>query len=963
MIHTRALLLTDVVDSTQTLQDLGDAQAARLWAEHDRAARDLLPAWRGREIDKTDGLLLLFDHVADALGYVRAYHAALRRLSRPLKARAGLHLGPVVLRENSADDVARGAKPLEVDGLAKPATARIMALAAGGQTLISAEAHQALAAADAAGAAEAVSHGHWLMKGVDAPIELFEWPLRDDPAPPPADGDKGWRVSAVDGRWIPLREVPGNLPAALSSFVGRDAELRQMRRLLDGPLRLLTLVGMGGLGKTRLSLQAAQASRHRYPDGTWFLDLSPLTDAALIAAELLQLFGLRPAAERTPLQVLCEHLAPRRTLLVVDNCEHLIAMSAVLPQALQALLRAAPGLQIIATSREALRLPGEQVLAIQPLAPPAAGSGADLAALAANPAVQLFVERARSHQPAFELARAPEAVAELVRRLEGIPLALELAAARTRQLGVADILKRLDDRYRLLTGGSRSLQQRQQTLRALVDWSYDLLGESEQTLFARLSVLRGSFDLAAAEAIGGLAPLDPLDVMDALGALVDKSLVQLVLPAQTDGEAGGAEAGEGSDGEGRYRLLETLRDYAAERLRATPEAAAVAAAHATHSFALAKQGRDGLRGPDQGLWLARMERELDNFRAVMERAQQADSGVEPLLGVKVAVALHNFWVLRGRAAEGRSLLQAMCDWPVVQGAGIVRAHVLYVLAGLAGELGEHAAALQALEDCLALRRASGGSVEVAATLHEVAMARLALGDSAAARAANAEALALFEQAGESVGAVQARLLQGQVALFDGEAETARQLLDAALRQARQLGLPEGEAEGLLLLGQCAWQAGDLVAAGQRLAESLRRCDQAADLRGAVQARAWLGRLALHQGRRGEAAEALAGALRDAHALGLVAVWLQALDDTARLAWQAGDALAAVQLAWAAEPLRVQAGVALGRHDAAQWQALRGALRADPGAVQAVALELAPPSRAAAQALALAWLSQAAAVAA
>lgn len=946
VITTRVLLLTDVVDSTQTMQDLGDAQAARLWAEHDRAARDLLPAWRGREIDKTDGLLLLFETVADALAYARAYHAALAGLSLPLRARAGLHLGPVVLRENSADDVARGAKPLEVDGLAKPATARIMALAGGGQTLLSQDAHQALAAADAVGAAEAVSHGHWLMKGVDTPIELFEWPLAGDPVPAPAEGDKGWRVTSVDSGWRPVREVPGNLPAALSSFVGRAAELRQIRRLLEGPLRLLTLVGMGGLGKTRLSLQAAEASRHRYPDGTWFLDLSPLADPALIAAELLQLFGLRPVADRTPLQVLCEHLAPRRTLLVVDNCEHLIAMSAVLPQALQALLRAAPRLQIIATSREALRLPGEQVLGIAPLAPPPAGAGDDAAALAANPAVQLFVERARAHQPAFDLAQQPAAVAELVRRLEGIPLALELAAARTRQLAVADILKRLDDRYRLLTGGSRSLQQRQQTLRALVDWSYDLLGEAEQTLFARLSVLRGSFDLAAAEAVGGLAPLDPLDVMDALGALVDKSLVQL----------------DGAAGEGAYRLLDTLRDYAADKLRAAPDAADVVAAHAAHSFTRAKQGRDGLRGPEQGLWLARMERELDNVRAVIERAQQAGSGVEPLIGVKVAIALHNFWVLRGRAAEGRAALQSMLDWPVVRDSGVVRAHVLYVLAGLAGELGEHAAALQALEDCLALRRAHGGAVEVAATLHEVAMARLALGHSSAARAANAESLALFEQAGEAVGVVQARLLQGQVALFDGDAEAARESLGAGLQRARQLGLPEGEAEGLLLLGQCAWQAGDLVEAGQQLAASLRRCDEAADLRGAVQARAWLGRLALHQGRMAEAAQALAAALREAHALGLASVWLQALDDTARLAWQAGDALAAVQLAWAAEPLRVQAGVALGQRDAAQWQALREALRADSGAAQAVALELVPPTRAAAQSLALAWLSRAAAAA-
>ncbi|MCU0765742.1 MAG: NB-ARC domain-containing protein [Burkholderiaceae bacterium] len=531
MSDIRALLLTDVVDSTKLSQQIGDAAMAEVWIAHDRAARDLLPVWRGREIDKTDGMLMMFDSAADAVNYALAYHRALAALPTPLKARAGLHVGAVILRENSAEDVARGAKPLEVEGLAKPTAARVMSVAAGGQTLLT---------------------------------PRFA-------APP--DSDKVYRVVRVDDWWMPVREIPNNLPLQPSSFIGRERELDEVKAAL-ATARLVTLLGMGGLGKTRLSLQVAAEVMHLFTDGVWFIDLSPIRDAELVASEAAHVLGVAEEPGRPLLQTLCAHLKTRRVLLVLDNCEHLIKASADLAHAV---VRAAPNVRIISSSREPLHIPGEKTYPILPL--PVPGRGDSVEALARSTAVRLFVDRAQAHKPSFALTeREAPAVAELVARLEGIPLALELAAARVRSMSVLDINARLKHRYKLLTGGGRVLQERQQTLRALVDWSYDLLADSEKCVLERLGVFVGGFDLAAAEAVGGADPVDSFEVLDLLGSLVEKSLVMV------------EEHDQGS----RYRMLETIREYAREKLEERgDDAAATAARHCEHYFAFAKEARDG----------------------------------------------------------------------------------------------------------------------------------------------------------------------------------------------------------------------------------------------------------------------------------------------------------------------------------------------------------------------------------
>ncbi|NWG74347.1 MAG: adenylate/guanylate cyclase domain-containing protein, partial [Rubrivivax sp.] len=660
MLEARALLLTDVVDSTKLSEAIGDAAMAEVWSAHDRAARDLLPAWRGREIDKTDGMLLMFDTASDAVQYALAYHRALAALPRPLKARAGLHVGPVILRENSADDVARGAKPLEVDGLAKPTAARVMSLARGGQILLTPEACAALGDSPL----KLVSHGHWILKGLPDPIELFEACDADTVAAPPPDSDKVYRVVRVGERWLPVAQMPNNLPLQPTSFVGRERELHEIKSLL-GQARLITLLGMGGLGKTRLSLQVAAEVMPQYPDGAWFVDLTPIRDSARVVDEVARVLGVAEEPGRPLLQSLCAHLKARRLLLILDNCEQVIEPAA---QLAAAIVGACPQVRIMASSREALRVPGEHVVAILPLPLPRRDDG--LEALAQSTAVRLFVERALAQRPGFALTeRDAPALAELVARLEGIPLALELAAARVRALSVADINARLKDRFKLLTGGDRTLQKRQQTLRALVDWSYDLLGDDEKHLLERLAVFVGGFDLAAAEAVCGADPIAAFDVLDLLASLVDKSLVML----------------DERDGHSRYRMLETIRDYAHEKLDQRDDAAETAARHCQHFFAFAKAGRDGLAGADQALWTARLETDLDNLRAATALALAG--GVDPFIAVKIAVALARFWMLRGYATEGRGVVRSALALPEVQSSDLARAWVLYIGAVLAGSQG------------------------------------------------------------------------------------------------------------------------------------------------------------------------------------------------------------------------------------------------------------------------------------
>jgi predicted ATPase/class 3 adenylate cyclase/Tfp pilus assembly protein PilF len=546
-----ALLFTDVVDSTRLVERLGDTRAGEVWAEHDRRARQLLERHHGREIDRTDGFFLLFDEPSEAARYALAYHEALSYLA--LSARAGLHVGTVSMRENAPADIARGAKPIEVEGVAKPLAARIMSLARGGQTLLSAAAQKALGDILPDGS-EFESHGHYRLKGVEQPVEVFELGVRDGaPFAPPADADKAYRVVRVGDLWRTLREVRHNLPAERDAFVGRRVELWRLAQRLDAGARLLTVLGSAGSGKTRFVRRYGWTWLGDWSGGVYFCDLSEarsLDGILFAAASALDV----PLGKDDPVLQLGHAMAGRgRCLIVLDNFEQVLSHA---PATLGHWLDRAADAAFVVTSRERLHLPGEEIVPIEPLP-------------LDQEAIELFTVRARAQRADFVLGEANRAaVADVVRLLDGLPLAIELAAARARVLSPVQLVKRLRDRFHLLTG-VRGATARQATLRAAIDWSWDLLAPWEQAALAQCSVFEGGFTLDAAEAVLDLAvwPKAPA-ALDAVEALVDKSLLRTWVPA---------EQGRLDIDEPYFGMYVSIHEYAREKMDAAGPQATCAA--------------------------------------------------------------------------------------------------------------------------------------------------------------------------------------------------------------------------------------------------------------------------------------------------------------------------------------------------------------------------------------------------
>ena len=716
MTHLRALLLTDVVDSTELSLRVGDAEMARLWIAHDRAARDLLPVWHGREIDKTDGMLLLFDAAADAVGYALAYQQALSQLVLPLRARVGLHVGPVTLRENSPADVALGAKPIEVEGVAKAAAARVMSLARGGQTLLTREALAALGDTSL----RVQSHGYWRMKGFAEPIELFEVGAADTVFAPPEDSPKVYRVARKDALWVPVRKIDNNLPEQVASFVGRASELDELLQRLS-QARLLTLYGSGGVGKTRLVLQLARAVLGEFPDGEWFVELAPLADPKLVPQTVATALGLKEVPGRPIAQTLAEHLKDRQALLLLDNCEHLLDACA---QLAETLLRACPQVKMLASSREALGVGGEQVFRVPSLTLPDPDRTVTPEAIAQSEAVQLFVDRAMLVRSDFRLTdRNASSIASICRRLDGIPLAIELAAARVRSLSAEEINRRLDQRFLLLTGGSRTALPRQQTLRSLIDWSYDLLGEPERLALQRLSVFAEGWTEAAAAQVCAGDGVQAHDVLDLLASLCDKSLV----------------LAEERDGHTRYRLLETVRQYARERLLEQMNGEAVRGRHLEHYLRHAEQAAAGMQGAEQLRWLRDLEEEHDNLRSALEWSLVAPTPAATASGLRLCAALQRFWLMRGHLSEGRACCARILELTAAEAPTRERADVLNAAGVLAYHQLDRVAAREQHAQSLAIRRALGDRRGAAVSLNNLGMlARDQDGSRGCPRAARGE---------------------------------------------------------------------------------------------------------------------------------------------------------------------------------------------------------------------------------
>ncbi|HET9927212.1 MAG TPA: BTAD domain-containing putative transcriptional regulator, partial [Rubrobacter sp.] len=433
-----------------------------------------------------------------------------------------------------------------------------------------------------------------------------------------------------------LGPSPNNLPASLTSFVGREEALLEIKRLLS-MTRLLTLTGAGGAGKTRLALEVARDLLGAYPEGVWLVELAPLSDPALTRQAVAAALGVREQPGRPLTDTLTDHLRRKDLLLVLDNCEHLVDAAAHLAADL---LESCPKLRILATSREPLGVPGEAVWTVPPLSLPDAGRATSFEGLMGTEAVRLFLDRARSRLPGFELGEENAvAVGRICRKLEGIPLAIELAAARMGALAVEQVAQRLEDSLKLLAGGNRIADPRQQTLRATLNWSHELLSEAERKLFGRLSVFAGGWTLETAEEVCSGEGIERDDVADLLSKLVDKSLVM---------------AGAGAQGALRYRMLEPVRQYARERVEESGEAGALLRRHAALFLALAEEAEPELRGPWQASWVKRLEQEWDNLRVAMVWLLAHD---EPEGAARLGWALWLFWWVRGRFTEGRNWME------------------------------------------------------------------------------------------------------------------------------------------------------------------------------------------------------------------------------------------------------------------------------------------------------------------
>ena len=881
MSEDRALLLTDLVDSTKLVESLGDAAAASLWAAHDRAARERLAAWRGREIDKTDGFLLLFDHVADALGYAVDYHRVLADIDPRLRARVGIHVGPVTLRRNDPADVERGAKPLEIDGVAKPVAARVMALAAGGQTLLTAAAREALGDVVAA-RLEPV--GHWQLKGVAEPVALYAVAAEGGDVGSlvaPADGDKGWRVILDRGRWRPVRETPHNLPPTPSSFVGRERERADVLARIGGA-PLVTILGMGGLGKTRLAIEVAHAALHEFPDGVGWVELAPLADGALVPQAVASAFGVRESASQPIADAIADHLADKRALLVLDNCEHVDDACA---EFVDALLRRLGKLAVLATSREPLRVDGETVHVLPGLALPP--SGADVSELARAESVRLFVERATAAQPAFVLdASNAEAVASICHRLDGLALAIELAAARVATMPVQAIAARLHDHFRLLDRGPRTAPARQRTLRGLIDWSHDLLDERERALFARLSVFAGGWTLEAAETVGAGAPVEAEDVLDTLAALIDKSLVV----------HDGARS--------RYRMLETIAHYARDRLAERGEDAALRRRLREWVLDLLARERAQVHGADQAERLARVAAEHDNLRAARASAF-ADEDFEGAL--RLAVEGQGFLTVRGFLREARQALTAALAHAPAEVGDELRARAYRGAGILAYRQADFPAARDFHRQNLEIRRREGNRAGEAAALESLGLVALEVGEPAECVALLEQALALVRAEGEAQPIAQSLNNFGTVLFYQGDGGRAVRLLEESLAIKRRIGDSRGIAMTLDNLGDIALSRGEHAESDRLYRESLAIRRELGDALGIQRCTLGLADLALKLGDAAGARPLLAETVGLARESGDRLGLLHSLESLADLVEAEGDPLRAATLRGHSERLRLDVG--------------------------------------------------------
>src|SRR5438034_1544036 len=667
---TVTFLFTDIEGSTRLLHELGDSYGEAL-AEHRRLLRDSFGRHDGVEVDtQGDAFFVAFKRAKDAVAAAREAQQALVRT--PTRVRMGLHTGePVVTDEGYV-------------GIDVHRAARIAAAAHGGQVLVSRTTRDLLE-----DDIQLRDLGEHRLKDLTAPQRIYQLGVNEFP---------------------PLKTLnQSNLPVQPTPLIGRSRELADVLELVASH-RLVTLTGPGGTGKTRLGLQAAAELVDGFRDGVWFVALASLRDANLVLPTIAQTLGVREP------QTAGEYLRTRETLLVLDNLERLLDSVPELAE----LLRLAPGLKVLVTSRASLRISGEQEFLVPPLED--------------EEAVALFADRARALKPTAVLG---DAVGEICRRLDNLPLAIELAAARIKLLTPESLLPRLERRLPLLTAGARDAPERQRTLRATIEWSFELLDPAEQELFLRLSVFAGGWDLEAAEAVCSAE-------LEILGSLVDKSLIR------------------GNDD--RFLMLATIREFATEELESSGDAPAVRRRHAEHYLALAEAAEPEILGGAQVEWMVRLERERNNFRAALDWAFEQGAAE---IALRLIGALRRAWVARGYLAETRAWLEQAL---AADGAAMpaVRAKTLYGFGRVALVQGDYERALPSLQESASLFREHGDARGLAFALADLGWIAAAQGVHERARSLGEQSLAVARAAGDETTSAAALHVIACTMLDEGE---------------------------------------------------------------------------------------------------------------------------------------------------------------------------------------------------
>jgi predicted ATPase/class 3 adenylate cyclase len=773
---TVTFLFTDIEGSTTLLQRLGDRRYAEVLAEHQRLLRDVFAKGNGHEVDSQgDAFLVAFSRARDAVATAVVAQQALRKHPWPdgasLQVRMGLHTGEPISNTD------------RYIGLDVHRAARIGAAGHGGQILLS-DAVSGLASRDLPPGVSLRDLGTHRLKDLREPEHLLQVVHPDLPADFPP-------VKSLD-------VLPNNLPVQLTRFIGREHEKVEVRKLLSST-RFLTLTGSGGAGKTRLALQVAAEVLEVFRDGAWLVELAALSDPSLVPRAVASALDVPEQPGRGLTETLANTLRGKSVLVILDNCEHLVAACAHLTDAL---LRTCPNLRILATSREGLGVTGETTWRVPSLSVPDPQRLPPLDLFVQYEAVRLFTDRAVAGEPQFALtsSNAP-AVAQVCHRLDGIPLALELAAARVKVLAVEQIAARLDDRFRLLTGGSRTALPRHQTLRAAMDWSYDLLAQNERAVLRRLSVFAGGCTLEAAEAVCSGDGVDASEVLDLLTQLVDKSLVVM----ETRGE------------EARYRLLETVRQYARDRLLASGEAPEVRTRHRAWYLDLAERAETRIHGPEETMWLDRLEEEHDNLRAALGWSSTEEKDTE--IRLRLVAALFEFWNAHTHWGEGRKLLETALAGSRDR-KSTTRVRALWGEGRLAWRQSDYGRSMALFEESLALAGELGDQKGVAMALYGRGLVTTWQGDFDAATVLFEESLELSRKLGDKWFMAVVLAQMGWAARRKGNYAKAVALCEESLAMFRSLGTKRWIALSLHLTGHAVRLHGDLGRAAGLYRESL-----------------------------------------------------------------------------------------------------------------------------------------------